>query len=120
MSRTPPEWIGKTDDTPIPPRVRLRVFRAHGGVCHITGRKIGPGEPWECDHITALIEGGENRESNLAPALAEKHREKTAGEVKRKAKVDRVAKAHAGIKTKSKRRIPYRKFDGTPVWPGRD
>ena len=39
------------------------------------------------DHVRALINGGENRESNLAPILREKHREKTARDIDEKAKV---------------------------------
>lgn len=103
MSRALPEWIGATPDTPIPARVRLRVFDAHGGVCHLTGRKIQAGEAWDCDHVVALINGGENRESNLAPALREAHRAKTREDVAVKAKVASVRKKHLGLKPKSPR-----------------
>ena len=98
MSRTVKEWIGRNPDSKIPPRVRLRIFEAHGGVCHLSGRKIAAGEPWDCDHIIALINGGLHRESNLAPALRDKHREKTAEDVAEKAKVARKAKANLGLK----------------------
>lgn len=94
------EWIGKTPDTPAPARVRLRVFDRCGGICHLSGRKIQPGDKWDMDHITALVNGGENRESNLAPALKEEHRKKTASDVAMKAKVDRVRKKHLGIEPK--------------------
>lgn len=97
MSRSTPEWVGKSDDTPIPPRVRLRVFEAHGGICGLTGRKITPADQWDVDHTVALINGGENRESNLRPVLRAAHRVKTAEDVKLKAKVDRVRKKHLGI-----------------------
>lgn len=99
MTRTVKEWRGKTPDSKIPPRVRLRVFETHKGVCHISGRKIAAGEPWECDHVVALINGGEHREANLAPALRDKHKEKTAADVKEKATVARKAKANLGIKS---------------------
>lgn len=108
--RTVDEWIGATPDTPVPPRVKARVFAAHGGVCHISGRKIRAGEPWECDHVIALCNGGENRESNLAPALVEKHREKTARDVAEKAKVERVRKKHLGVWPRSPHRIRSRGF----------
>jgi 5-methylcytosine-specific restriction endonuclease McrA len=78
MSRALPEWCGKTPDTPVPPRVRLRVFEAYGGKCYLSGRKIMAGDKWEVEHIIAIINGGENREKNLAPALKDAHREKTA------------------------------------------
>lgn len=99
--RSVPEWIGKTPDAKIPPRVRLRVFDRFNGVCHLSGRKITAGEPWDCDHIVALVNGGEHRESNLAPALRDKHREKTAGDVAEKATVRRKALAHRGIRKRS-------------------
>lgn len=97
MTREVPEWIGKTDDTPIPPRVKLRVFERHGGVCHISGRKIAAGEAWDCDHVLALINGGENREANLAPALKQPHREKTNADVALKSKTARIREKHLGI-----------------------
>jgi 5-methylcytosine-specific restriction protein A len=121
MSRSVPEWIGKTDDSTIPPRVRLRVFERHGGICHLAGRKIMPGEPWDCDHVIALVNGGEHRESNLAPALRDKHREKTAEDVAEKATVGRKRMKSLGIKAKG-RPMPgsrasgiKRKFNGEVV-----
>ena len=110
MARSVPEWIGKTHDTPIPPRVRLRVFERDGGVCHLSGRKIRAGEEWDCDHITALINGGEHRESNLAPALRDKHREKTAEDVAEKSKVYRMRAKHLGTWPKSKQKIQSQGF----------
>jgi 5-methylcytosine-specific restriction protein A len=102
MSRSVEEWIGKTDDDAIPPRVRLRVFAAHRGICYLSGRRIRPSDAWDCDHVVALANGGEHRERNLAPALRDKHREKTAADVALKAKNDRVSKRHIGIKKPSK------------------
>lgn len=115
-ARSVPEWIGKTPDTKIPKRVRLRVFEAHEGRCHVTNRKIRPGDEWDVDHVLALANGGENRESNLAPILRQAHREKTARDVAQKAKDKRVRAKHLGLH-KPKRKIPYRKADGTIVCP---
>jgi len=97
MTRTVPEWRGATPDTRPPARVRLRVFLAHDGVCYLSRRKIGPGDTWQLDHVRALINGGENREANLAPVMKAPHREKTNADVAEKAKVDRIAKKHLGI-----------------------
>ena len=111
MPRSVPEWIGKTDDSPIPPRVKLRVFEHHNGICHRSGRKIRPGELWQCDHIVALVNGGEHRESNLAPILLDEHKIKTAEDVALKAKINRKKAYHLGLKKKS-RPIPGSKASG--------
>jgi 5-methylcytosine-specific restriction protein A len=111
MSRSVPEWIGKTPDTPIPPRVRLRVLERHNHICHLSGRPIRPGDKWDCDHVQALINEGENRESNLAPALRDKHREKTNEDVAEKSVTARKKMAHYGIKKKTGRKMQGRGFD---------
>ena len=103
--RAVPEWIARHDDEAIPKRVKLRVFERAGGICHISGRKITAADQWECDHITALCNGGEHRESNLAPALRDKHRAKTAEDVGVKSKTARVRAKHLGIK-RSARPMP--------------
>ena len=94
MSRSVPEWIGSTPDAKIPDRVKLRIFDREQGRCWISGRKIMPGEPWDLDHKVALINGGEHRESNLFPALRDKHREKTRGDVAEKAAIYATRKRH--------------------------
>ena len=94
----------------MPPRVKVRVFEAHGGRCHWSGNKIVVGDRWDVDHVRALINGGENRESNLAPILREKHKEKTARDVDEKAKVARVRAKHLGAWPKSRVRMPSRPF----------
>lgn len=117
--RSVPLWIGKTEDEPIPPRVKLRVFERHNGICHLSGRKIMAGEAWDCDHITALINGGTHSEDNLAPALRKFHKIKTAEDVAEKSLVATKRKKHLGLK-KSRNPIPggrgtkwKRKMDGT-------
>lgn len=112
MSRAVAEWIGKTDDTKIPDRVRLRVFLAHDGICHLSGRKIGPADKWDMDHVIALINGGEHRESNLAPALRGKHREKTAEDVALKAKAASIRQRHLGIPKAKSRPMPGTRASG--------
>lgn len=116
--RTTPEWIGKSHDTKIPNRVKLRVFEAHSGTCALTGRKIRAGDEWDCDHRIALANGGEHRESNLQPVLRAAHRRKTAEDVATKAKADRVRKKHLGIWQPKSRLGSGRwkkKLDGTVV-----
>lgn len=114
MSRELDEWIGAKPDTAIPPRVRLRVLLAHGGKCYKSGRKIGPGDKWQIDHIRALINArpGENlnRESNLAPILDDEHKVKTRADVEEKSKTYRMAAKHAGTWPKSPQPMQGRPF----------
>ena len=112
--RSVEEWIGKTDDSAIPPRVRLRVFEKYSGVCYLSGVKIRPGDKWEIEHVQALCNGGEHRESNMAPALVAAHKGKTAADRREKAKNDRVRKRHLGIK-KPRSILGWRKFNGEVV-----
>lgn len=113
-ARAVPEWIGATPDSAVPDRVKLRVFQRHEGRCYLTGRKILPGDQWDAEHVIAIINGGENRESNLAPALRSAHRAKTAEDVATKSKTYRMAKKHLGLgKPKSRGFGPRsRKFNG--------
>lgn len=113
MARAVTAWVGKTDESMPPPRVRLRIFQRHNGTCYRSGIKIAPGMPWQLDHIVAIINGGANTESNLAPILTDKHKEKTAEDVAIKAKTDAMAKKAAGIAPK-KQPIQSRGFAPKP------
>lgn len=113
MTRSVPEWIGKTDDEKVPPRVRLRIFEREGGTCHLSGRKIMPGELWDLDHKIALANGGQHRESNLFPALRDKHKEKTKKDVAKKAEIYATRATHIGAK-RPKGQIKSRGFDKKP------
>jgi 5-methylcytosine-specific restriction endonuclease McrA len=115
MPRTVKEWIGKTDDTPVPDRVRMRVFIRDGGRCQCgCGIKIRPGDAWETDHTIAIINGGPNRESNLRTLLdgPEHHGRKTRADVAMKATNYRVMKKHFGLKSRQRSRWSCGK--GTP------
>jgi 5-methylcytosine-specific restriction protein A len=117
MSRTVAEWVGRTPDSKPPVSVKLRVFAAYEGRCYLSKVKIAVGQEWEVEHIRPLhlARPGENlnRESNLAPALKEPHREKTAREMTAKAKADRVRAKHLGIYPPSKHRLQSRGFDSS-------
>lgn len=116
------EWVGRTPDSPAPPHVRLRVFERHHGICHIAKRKIRPGEPWDLEHVIPLADwtgdGHGNRESNMAPALRDKHRSKTAEENTERAIVRRKKAKALGIKS-GRGITAWRRFDGTIVRGGR-
>lgn len=110
MVRPIPEWIGKHHGVNIPPRVRLRVFDAHGGICYLCRLPIKPAESWQVDHVTALVNGGEHREKNLAPAHSHCHVAKSALDVAEKAKVAKVRAKHVGA-IRAKQTIQSRGFD---------
>lgn len=121
MPRKVAEWCGKTVDSPVPDRVKLRVLRRYENRCYLSGVEIRPGTRWQIEHITAIINGGANRESNLAPALAAPHKIKTKSDLKQKSKNARVRAKTFGIK---KSRHPMaggrlsrfkKRFDGTVV-----
>jgi 5-methylcytosine-specific restriction endonuclease McrA len=121
-ARSTKEWIGKTPDTPVPLHVRVRQFERDEGICQCgCDRPIFPGDKWETDHTTAIINGGENRESNLRTLLGACHKAKTKQDVAEKAMVYRKRAAHLGLK-KSKHPMPggkqskfKRRMDGTVV-----
>lgn len=113
MSRAVSEWIAAHPDQAVPPRVRLRVWERCGGRCALSGRKIMPGEPWQADHIVAVINGGEHRESNLQVVSVDAHKAKTRLDVAIKSKVARIKAKHLGVYPKSKARIVSRGFTPT-------
>lgn len=102
--RRVPEWIAKHDDEAIPPRVQLRVFGY--GFCQKCGRRLRAGH-WACDHIVALVNGGQHRESNLQPlCISPCHSDKTRADVAEKSKNYRTRAKAAGIRKPSRLRGP--------------
>jgi len=113
-ARSVDEWTGANADTPVPPRVRARVFLRFDGICQECGVKIRA-KRWICDHRIALINGGSNRENNLGPIHEACDKTKTASDVAIKSKTARVRLKHLGIKPDRTIRA-WRKFDGTAVY----
>lgn len=112
MPRTVAEWIGRTDDTPAPPRVRLRVWDRCEGKCHRCARKIPTGDAWILEHLIALINGGENRERNLCLTCSWCKPIKDAEDVAEKAKTYSVRQSH--ILPRAPSRMKGRGFDRRP------
>lgn len=109
--RAIPEWIGKTPDTPVPDKVKLRVLLRFERRCHWTGQPIRAGDKWDVDHVKALVNGGENRESNLAPILRGlPHQEKTAEDRDEADKVRRIREKHYGLRKPKYRPFPKRQM----------
>ena len=114
MSRKVPEWKGKTHDSQIPARVKIRVFEGASGRCQSCGTRIGGGHLPAFDHIVSLVNGGENREGNLQLLCSPCHGTKTKIDVAEKSKLYQKKVKAIGIRRK-RRTIPGRRFDGTPV-----
>lgn len=102
MSRSVPEWISKRDDDAIPPRVKLRVFEAAQGCCAKCTLSIRGKLLPAYDHKTALINGGEHRESNLQLLCVPCHKVKTRTDVAEKATGYRKRTKAAGIRKPSR------------------
>lgn len=91
-----------------------------GGYCECgCGRPFGkhPKTRPHYDHIQPCNLGGNNSLDNCRAIRVDCHQAKTAGE-----DIPRIAKARRGEAemrglTRPKRKLPYRRFDGTPVWP---
>ena len=107
------EWIGKNDDAPLPARVKARLWKRNP-CC------VGCGLPTndstrkpQFDHIVALVNGGENKESNIQILCAGCHRVKSFADVAMKSSEAKRLKKRLGLQPR--RTIPGRKFDGTPI-----
>lgn len=96
-----PEWIGLTDTTPAPARVKARIVLRQNGICACgCGVKLGlAGERIEFDHTLALILGGENSEANLRALRSPCHRAKTREDVAQKSIEARKRNKHLGLTT---------------------
>lgn len=94
MPRSVDEWVGKTDDTPVPGRVKVRVFQRCKGCCHRCGRKIPVGDQWVLEHRVAIINLGANAESNLCLTCSWCKPAKDAEDVAIKAKTYAKQKAY--------------------------
>jgi len=112
MSRSVKEWVGKSDDSQVPPRIRLRVLGRYFLRCGRCARTIVSGEAWICDHVVALINGGENRESNLQPLCGMCNVKKNKMDVVLKALTATKAKANYGIKKRKGRPMMGTKASG--------
>lgn len=106
------EWIGKTPDTAIPPRVRIRLFQRASGRCQQCTRAIRVGEVWNADHVKALANGGEHREGNLRVLCDWCHKMKTRADVAEKALVYRTRKKFLGQTKPRGRPLPGTKASG--------
>jgi 5-methylcytosine-specific restriction protein A len=111
-ARAVQEWIGATPETAVPARVQLRVLDRTSGHCALCGRGIGRLCKPHFDHVTALINGGENRESNLQVLCGGCHSVKTKADVREKSAVAKKRKKLLGIKRQTGRPLPGTRASG--------
>lgn len=114
MSRSVPEWIGRTDNVSVPQRVRDRVRERDGNACCGCGRDLR-NESSHCDHVEALINGGGNRETNLQTLCRWCHAEKTGEDVRIKARTYRRKSKHRGMHRSRRLMSGWKTFGGSPV-----
>ena len=107
------EWIGRTDDTPPPARVKARVWKLNPNCVKCGLPTNDSTRKPQFDHIVALVNGGENREANIQILCAGCHRVKTWNDVAVKSSTARRLKRRLGLQ--KRRTIPGRRFDGTPI-----
>ena len=117
--------VGTTKRKNMTPRLRLKVWEAHKGMCILCKSKIdGVRERWILEHEIPLALGGKDDESNMGPAHEGCALVKTfgkSGDIAKAAKAKRVKIKHLGIK-KSKNPLPgskgskfKKKIDGSVV-----
>ena len=119
------EDVGTTKRKNMTPRLRLKIWETHKGICVLCRDKIdGVRERWVVEHLVPLALGGEDAESNMGPAHEGCALVKTfgkSGDIAKAAKAKRVKSKHLGIK-KSKNPLPggkgsrlKKKIDGSVV-----
>lgn len=114
-------------NTPVIPERRQKLTRnqrakmhdLHGSKCVICLEHIPAGEPFIDEHVIPLELGGSNDPSNRGPAHVGCAKIKTKRDQKVIAKAKRLRARHLGMK-KPRTIRQWRKFDGTPVYAGRE
>jgi 5-methylcytosine-specific restriction endonuclease McrA len=108
MPRSIEEWTGKTHDSAIPDRVKLRILNRQRNsdglpICPDCTNAIRPGQAIHFDHAVPLIDGGEHSEGNLrAIHVRPCHNAKTAKEAHARAEERAQALSVYGLRSKTK------------------
>lgn len=95
--RSVTEWHGRTDDTPIPERVKHRILDRQNNCCDECGKPFSALRKPDFDHRPALINGGENRESKIFVVCRPCHKGRTKKDVAEKSKVREIKAKHLGF-----------------------
>ena len=97
-------------------KTKLERWNHAGGYCEDCGVKIRPGNGPEYDHDIPDGLRKDNSFENCRCLCKTCHKRKTTKEdVPTIAKAKRVGRKHINA-DRPKQKMPYRKFDGTPVW----
>ena len=107
MTRSVKEWIAKSDDAPVPPRVKDRTLQAQNACCAGCGLPFNEKRKPEFDHRIAIILGGENRETNIQALCGDCHDPKTKADTGAKSKLADIRKKRFQLKG-PKRPFPKR------------
>lgn len=108
------EWVGKTPEAMPGQTVLLRLYAKQNGICacgcgHVMNLNR---DKVDCDHRIALIDGGENRESNLQLLLHRCHKAKTAEEATARSKERRhKSKAFTALREPKMRGQGFRRSE---------
>jgi 5-methylcytosine-specific restriction protein A len=107
LPRSVPEWVGKRPESMPGNLVLLRIYARQNGLCGCgCGRVMNLNrDKIDREHTIPLIDGGENRESNLTLMLHEHHVPKTAAEASQRAEA-RQHQAKAFTRPPSKLQSP--------------
>ena len=96
-------------------RDRVALFNRKGGICHLCGLKVMPGEDWDNSHEIPLEMGGADDESNWNVAHRKCHRVHTATvDAPRIAKTKRQYARHIGAEAEPVRKIKSPGFHRPP------
>lgn len=108
------EWIGKTPEAMPGQTVLLRLYAKQNGICACgCGQVMNLNrDKVDCDHRIALIDGGENRESNLQLLLHPCHKAKTGQEASARSEERRhKAKAFTALREPKMRGQGFRRTE---------
>lgn len=90
---------------------KVKLFERHAGRCHICNQPIEAGQRWDVSHLLALALGGEDVDSNRAPAHFKCHRWQTrVTDLPAIAKSKRIYARHIGA-YEPRRRLPFGRDD---------
>ncbi len=97
-------------------KTRKAAYDRANGICQCGCEMPFGRERVEYDHELPDFLGGTNDLENCVAMRASCHRRKTNSDMAAISKTRRVINKQRGH-TASKKKIPYRRFNGDPVWP---